>query len=218
MYPKPLQIMLIRHGQSESNLDMEHIAGTAKNSPLTHNGILQVTRLGEYLKSQNTTFSKIYSSQCDRAFQTANIIKPFVGEPQVIKTGTLNEVSQGEWEGKTKRGVHTSKQLLAMKTAGVDFTPPNGESLRRVLLEAVTWIYDDILADKELANKTIAIVSHGAIIRSIIAELCGFGERFMFTAQIDNASHSLISFNEQGWKLRYYNRETPDFIPKNFSA
>ncbi len=88
-------IYLTRHGQTEWN--KVHRMQGWQNAPLTPLGKKQAAQLGKRLSS--VLFDSIYSSDSDRAYNTAKII--IQNRDQVInKIVALREINLGEWEGR----------------------------------------------------------------------------------------------------------------------
>ena len=88
-------LLLIRHGQSEANLE-EIFAGQI-NPALTEKGIEQAELTARYI-ADNYKVDKIYSSDLQRAHQTALQLAKIIGK-DVIKSIKLREIYAGKWEG-----------------------------------------------------------------------------------------------------------------------
>ncbi len=91
-----MKIILIRHGESESNVGIN----TRKNSPLTQRGKKQVEHLAERLKQYG--ISEIYCSNLIRAEQTAEIISKKIKVPIKGHFPELSEYSSKDLKNKFK--------------------------------------------------------------------------------------------------------------------
>ncbi|OWA33998.1 histidine phosphatase family protein [Saccharibacillus sp. O16] len=88
-------LYLTRHGQTEWNLE-GRLQGR-RNSPLTPQGLLHASWLGESLAQ--TQLDAVYSSTSPRALQTAEILR---GDRALEVKGldALQEIDMGDWEGR----------------------------------------------------------------------------------------------------------------------
>ena len=64
----------------------------------------------------------------------------------VVKTSKLLELSQGDWEGKTRSKIYTPKILSLMNKRNWDFSAPNGESQRDVEKRMLKWMNKAIVS------------------------------------------------------------------------
>ena len=157
------RLLIIRHGQSTANLD--NIFAGHYNVPLSPLGIKQAQAAAAYIASDYRV-DAVYSSDLDRAFQTARIIADRIGL-DVIPCPDLREIFAGDWEGKTfdylvgNGGDAYQKWRFDIGNA----VCTGGEScaeLQARVLRAVKKIAD------ENEGKTVAIASHGVAIRSLM--------------------------------------------------
>lgn len=153
---------LFRHGETEWNVE-KRIQGRG-NSPLTPRGIAQLQLWASALEKSG--WQRILVSPQLRAVQTAELINASLKIPVTIIEG-LQEQNWGDWEGATLEDLQTGQpeELQKQIDAGWDFTPPNGESRRQVLLRArevldaaaLSWPGDNIL-----------VISHQSVIKCLI--------------------------------------------------
>lgn len=128
------EMWLVRHGQTDWNLN--GIYQGQSDIPLNETGIQQARDLAVELRQ--TRFQRIYSSDLDRARQTAEIIAAELGVPVVVDA-RLREINQGIWEGKTIDYVRQTYQPDFSRNPKYITTPraEGAESLAEVLARMV---------------------------------------------------------------------------------
>ncbi len=156
------RVFLIRHGETEWNR-LGRLQGTS-NVKLSAEGIHQAHLLAERNPFHHP--SAIYSSDLDRAVETAKILAEKF-DLSVAKMPELRESSFGDWEGKTISDLATEypEEFGKFFTAPEKFQPPNGESFLHCQARVVNALsriidYHD--------NENVLVVSHGAAIRLMI--------------------------------------------------
>ena len=162
-----MRVILIRHGQTEWNLLQKYQGQT--DIPLTDLGRTQAQRAGEYLAS-NETIEALYCSDLSRTRETAEIVGKAVGlHPSC--DARLREISFGVWEGLTFTEVyekypedfdHWHKDAFKTKV-------PGAESFEQVMNRAMEAI-KEIMAKHKGIKGTIAIVTHGGVIKAILSQ------------------------------------------------
>lgn len=108
------------------------------------------------------------SSPLARARETAALLRP--DRPPEIAPA-LVEMSFGAWEGqrlaelRARHGV----QFRENEAAGLDFSPPGGESPRAVMRRLAPWI-----AGVARAGEPTLAIAHKAVIRAVLAMATGW--------------------------------------------
>ncbi|KAH0827646.1 hypothetical protein AYO21_07818 [Fonsecaea monophora] len=170
-----MHLFFIRHGETEHNV-AGLLAGVS-DSRLTNHGVLQTQRLGHYLTThRNLRFTKIYASDLQRAFMTAeelhrNQAAKLSAEvvPKVVKLELLREQDFGSLE----LVPWNSRRVLQHLDPGVLY--PQHESFRpqetteTMVRRAESFLDDFILPhfargalDATTATQEcVAVVSHG---------------------------------------------------------
>lgn len=90
-------VILVRHGETDWNRD-DRWQGWA-DPPLNELGRQQAAELAERLR--HVPFDAVYTSDLERAHQTAEIVAAPHGVPVVADAG-LREIDVGSWSGLTK--------------------------------------------------------------------------------------------------------------------
>ena len=204
-------LYLIRHAQCVANQNPDIVAGQSLNSPVSETGIQQSLMLRQWLKINNIKFKHVFSSPAPRAVSTAKMSLEWQEpQPAIILDDRLLEYSAGDWEGQPRVQAHTDQVIKQMQVMGIDFTPPNGESLRMVGHRTQDFLLQRITQDQSLHATeeavNIGIFSHGLAIKCLLHNILGFDSHMIWKLEIANVSVSLLTFSSQGWRLRYINR------------
>lgn len=152
---KHAELWLVRHGQTDWNIQRRFQGHT--DIPLNAAGIAQARDLAATLNGSQ--ISAVYSSDLNRALQTADILAEGRNIP-VIQDKRLREISMGEWEGKIWQDVNQNltKELLQLNNNPVHGRAAGGESLAEVA-ERVKEFADEIVMKHR--GQIVLVVSHG---------------------------------------------------------
>ncbi len=178
-------VILVRHGETVWN--KKGLVQGQTDIPLSKKGIQQAKMLAKRLK--NSRISKIYASKLERAIKTAKYIEKEINIEIKTHAG-LNERSFGQLEGKPWSEI---EQFFIGKPE--DFflkTPKNGESYQ-TFEKRVIAVFDSILNKHK--GETVAIVSHGGVIRVLIKYL---SKTEIYEGSLPNTSVSIFNIeNDQ---------------------
>ncbi|MFU8795391.1 MAG: alpha-ribazole phosphatase [Dethiobacteria bacterium] len=196
-----MEIYLIRHGETESNLQRRYQGWT--ESPLSDNGLRQAEKVGFFLAEKN--IEALYCSDLNRALHTARVIGAGSGiKPQI--TPLLREIHFGQWEGMTFDEIEAAWGAMISEWIDDPFhkAAPGGETLKEVCERMQSFLIrmQEIYPD----GKRIAVVSHGGSIRALLYSVLGLDTKSFWELKIDNASVSLIRLEGGRFKVVYYNR------------
>lgn len=155
------EIWLVRHGQTDWNLERRFQGQT--DIPLNLKGLQQAELLA--CKLNQETFDAIYSSDLQRASQTAECVARTLKMP-VLYDSRLREICQGEWEGMSLDEVIGRYKVdpTAENRDPVHSRAPGGESVAEVaarMSEAANSIACGHPRGKVL------IVSHGVSVAAL---------------------------------------------------
>lgn len=190
-------VMLIRHGRTQANAE-GILAGTAEGTPLDHEGIVQATNLAEALLG--VTPQAIISSPLERTMQTAEII----AESKLSNGSTINvvpeprlmECNYGAWTGRSLSDLANEDLWRAVQDhpSSVTFPGELGESMLTMQNRAVSAIrhWNDLLGEDSL----YIAVSHGDVIKSIIADALGVHLDQFQRLVVDPCSVSVIRYSK----------------------
>jgi broad specificity phosphatase PhoE len=190
-------IYLARHG--ETKLNAENRVQGQINEPLSPNGILQAQKLKETLSP--IEFNAIYSSTLSRAYKTALII----AQPTALKIKQIKELQErnyGEMDGIKLSDLPLNVTSLMKNRAKLSFS-------RRANLKLVPHYESDLNLFKRASsallslsqthlNQTILIVSHDALMRTLLIHLGYFS--YQTPIHIQNTGYIIIQ--SDGIKLK----------------
>jgi broad specificity phosphatase PhoE len=182
---------LFRHGQTDWNINF--LLQGVTDIPMNATGIEQVRTASKAIRRDD--WDLVLTSPLGRARETAEIIAEQAGFDQILKMDLLIERSFGEAEG-------LDYDQWKAKYSSLDEIP-GGES-RTELIQRSQALLDTI--EKNHPGKRILAISHGALIRTLIAissnnELPRDGER------LGNASLNVVSHLEATWSVTKYDLE-----------
>ena len=177
------RIYLVRHGETIWN--KTHRFQGFSDVKLTEKGIEQAKKLSNSLS--NIKFDIAFSSDLSRSFDTCRYI--LNNNQEIFREKDLKEVNFGEWEGLTRAGID-SEELQQFFNYPLDFAAPDGESFFDVQKRAFNC-FTNIVEKNE--GKNILIVSHGGVIRTLIAELLKIDLRLSWNIRQDNTAVNIIA-------------------------
>lgn len=178
-----MRFILIRHGRQSSplcNVDVE----------LSEEGRQQAGLLADRLKQLKP--DRIYTSSLLRAKQTAGIL--FGEDSSFLEREELNEISFGDMTGRRDADnlVRYPEYFAAKKRKEDNLRLPGGESPTEVYDRAVKVVEEAIACKAE----TVVFVTHGGVIRALVAGLLGLGAGQMLRIA-DSLEHTSVT------ELRY---------------
>lgn len=190
-----VKLYFIRHGRQNSGLCNVDV-------PLDDAGIRQAELVAKRLELYN--INKLYCSNLIRARETAEIIGKNLGLQPIIEED-FREISFGDMEGLD--GARLKERfgdfIEERKKAKEDIPNPGGESGEDVFNRAMPIIRKIIEEAKEQGResgqKNIAIVTHGGLIRSVLAGVleAPFAKKLCIGKDLENCSITEINFDEE---------------------
>jgi broad specificity phosphatase PhoE len=176
------QLCLLRHGQTDWNLAGRYQGQS--DVPLNQNGRAQAHALARQLKGQ--LFAAVYTSDLERAQETASIIAAALGLPVTCET-RLREINQGQWEGQLVDDIKSRYALLWQQRSAdpASVRSPGGETVGEVA-QRVGAALDDIA--RLHPGGSVVIVSHGLALATAICKVRGIPVGQAYTCIPDNAT------------------------------
>lgn len=182
-----MNIYLIRHGRQSSSLCNVNVG-------LAHEGYLQAELLGKRLTSYH--IDALYSSHLIRAVETAEVINQYLNQQHIISED-ICEISFGELEGNTDEYIYNNfKDFKSEQMKLIEDIPyPGGECGADVYKRAMRTIEEILKSGKQ----NIAVVTHGGVIRSLLAGILGLdmSKKLLFGVSLENSSITQLFYDEK---------------------
>jgi probable phosphomutase (TIGR03848 family) len=189
--------LLIRHG-STAYLGRS-LSGRSPDVVLNEEGRLQADRLA--VRLQDVPIRAIYTSPLERAIQTA--------EPLAVcrnltpsRNENITEIDFGEWTGKTFEELNLDERWSQFNTFRSGTPAPGGESMLDVQRRVVSELEE--MRDT-YAGETVALVSHGDVIKACIFYYLGSSLDLHHRIAIDPASLSVLTLSKHDAQIRRLN-------------
>ncbi|MCE7748700.1 MAG: histidine phosphatase family protein [Candidatus Heimdallarchaeota archaeon] len=186
-----MDIYIIRHGETAFNVGEERIRGR-KDIPLSDFGIQHAEEVSK--KLTKIPIEKIYHSKLSRTKVTAEKILQNQNNAKIVEEPLLLDISFGEWEGKKGKDVFTEELQKQWKTNPNDVLIPGGETFYQVL----DRLHRLFLRLRKQTEKTIALVTHGAVINLIFVYLTETHPSHYWDFYVKPCSISHIKLYENG--------------------
>lgn len=194
------KIFLIRHAEAEGNL--YRIIQGHMNSSITKRGYKQIDALAERFRSVPLT--ALYSSDLKRTVTTAGAITKY-HMLTMHKTPRLREIYLGASEGLSfGEAEHLDPQMMYYFNNDPDKWHVDGAESFGECTERMLSVLTEIA--EENPDGTVAVVSHGMAIRSLLAHLLGISsENIRSLPHGDNTAVSLLEYENGKFEVKYYN-------------
>merc|ERR1719263_2705899 len=200
------EVILVRHGECEMNLEVaDKVGGRASASPLTAKGEAQASKLGRWLRSRGVRFDRVVASTAVRATRTAQLmLAELENPPQLELEASLEEMSQGEWEGQPRSECYNAKTVAEINADPRGFAAPGGESKADVEARAVQAI-----EKYARAGERTCIVNHGIVAKCFLRHVLQSDWASLHEVGLENTGLMRFTRKEGGhWRVVSVN-ETP---------
>ena len=191
------KLALVRHGQSQWNLENRFTGW--EDVPLTDQGMAEARRAGEKLKAEGLSFTKLFTSDLQRAQKTLDLITGVLGiqDLPVERDWRLNERHYGDLQGLNK--AETAKkygdQQVHIWRRSYDVPPPGekAESLKDTAARTLPYFRETILPELK-AGRNVLVAAHGNSLRSIIMELDALTKEQVLELNLDTGVPVVYEF------------------------
>jgi broad specificity phosphatase PhoE len=196
-----MRLILVRHGQTPANVD-GILESTVPGPGLTSQGDDEASVLPSTFEDE--PIEAIFASTQIRSQLTAEPLAGALGLEIQVRDG-LREIDAGDLEGLRDRpSVYTYVQtFLSWIDGDLSVRMPGAEDGHEVLGR-----FDEVLAEiEELGHATVAIVSHGAIIRAWLGTHTDDLEPGFFREHfVANTGYAIVEGSSAGgWRLESWN-------------
>jgi len=144
----------------------------------------------------------IVTSPLARARQSAEIIASGIGLERIAEDPDLAEVLYGRWEGMVYDELITDPEYLRYRERPIDTATPGGETIAQVQARGVAAVTRAIAANP---GTRILFVSHGDIIRSVLAHYLGVELANFRRIRVDNATFSGVQIAGDFAEVKFLN-------------
>ena len=203
-------VLLIRHGRTPANT-AGVLAGRTPGVELDQTGQQQVRDLGARLAG--VPLRVLVSSPLRRCRQTAQAIVAARSEPVPIVTERgLVECGYGEWTGRALKDLSKEKLWATVQTQPSAVRFPGGESMTEMAARSVDAIrsWDRKLGAEFGPDAVWAAVSHGDVIKAILADALGVHLDGFQRILVDPASVSIVRYTSHRPYVVTMNSATTD--------
>lgn len=184
------RLIFIRHAATDCFAS--RLAGRDADVHLSAEGEIQGLRLAHTLKEQR--IGKIYSSPQPRARETAQFMAELFGDSVRI-AAQLDEIDYGDWTGRTFEELRAVAQWREFNSVRSCTRIPNGELMIEVQARVLALM--ECLCQRHPAM-TVALVSHGDVIRAALAHCLGMPLDFLLRLDVSPASISIVAMEQSG--------------------
>jgi probable phosphomutase (TIGR03848 family) len=189
-------VILVRHGRSTANATGV-LAGRLPGVHLDDTGVAQAAAVGDRLGGVRLAAAVV--SPLERCKETCREITRRQAAPLRATTEKqLSECDYGDWQGRPLRELAKEKLWKTVQSQPSAATFPGGESMRAMQDRAVAAIrrHDARIAAEHGDDAVWIAVSHGDVIKSILADALGTHLDLFQRIHVDPASVSIVRYSE----------------------
>lgn len=187
-------VLLVRHGRSTANTS-GILAGRAPGVLLDDTGHEQVARTGERLAALR--LAAVVTSPLERCRETAKAVG-LRQEPRLtpVRDKALAEVDYGDWTGRKLSELAKEPLWKVVQGHPSAATFPGGESMAAMATRAVAAVrsWDARIEAEHGPSALWVAVSHGDLIKAILADALGVHLDSFQRIVVDPASVSVIRY------------------------
>ena len=197
-----MQIVLIRHAHSQANA-RGVLSGRLPNISLSEKGIKQSEQLAARLGA--FAISEIRVSPMQRCHET---IAPWLNtlpkttQKLLLKDENLTEVDYGSWSGKKLSVLSRHKLWKTVQGNPSAMYFPEGEGLAHMQQRAMRAVHEALNSKRSGAA---VLVSHGDVIKAIVANALGMHLDDFQRIVIDPASVTILDYSHGQARLTLMN-------------
>ncbi|TFC80774.1 MSMEG_4193 family putative phosphomutase [Cryobacterium sp. TMS1-20-1] len=187
-------VILVRHGRTTANT-AGILAGRAAGVRLDQIGQDQAALTGKRLAV--VPLVAVVSSPLERCQQTAQLILDHQsGSPDMPIDDDLTECDYGQWQGRTLSDLATEDLWSVVQTQPSAVVFPGGESMAAMQARSVAAIrrHDAAFEAQHGPGAVWVAVSHGDVIKSILADALGIHLDLFQRINVGPASVSIVQY------------------------
>ncbi len=186
-----IRILLIRHG--ETALTGRVLYGRMPGVHISAEGCRQAQALSLALKERYQV-QEIISSPLERALETAQYLADAL-QLSISTDDDIVELDYGNWMGLTFTEIRQSDEWEHYNRLRSISSPPRGELMMQVQARAWTAMERILARHAGRETATVAVVSHGDVIRALLILLLGMPLDHIHRFEVSLASLSEVVFD-----------------------
>lgn len=190
-----IELIAVRHGETDFNAD-RRMQGHL-DVPLSETGRAQARAAAARLADE--PIDKIYSSDLQRALETARIIHEG-REIELVTDLRLREFHMGTFQGMTlseareKHGDAWERFFIH----DADFALPGGQSRNQKQVEIASFMEEVV---RSQAGGRMLVVTHGGILIAMLRHVLGIPASHYFRVSIENTGIQRFRYKNATWQL-----------------
>jgi probable phosphomutase (TIGR03848 family) len=187
-------LILVRHGRTAANVS-GRLAGRLPGIKLDETGQAQAERTAARLAA--VPLAAVVSSPLERCRQTAQVIvKAQAADLRVSTDRGLLECDYGEWEGRLLKDLAKEPLWKVVQTQPSEAVFPGGESLAGMQARVVDAVRrrDAAVVQEHGAGAVWVAVSHGDLVKAVLADALGMHLDLFQRIHVDPASVSIVRY------------------------
>ncbi|GAA2012100.1 MAG: MSMEG_4193 family putative phosphomutase [Nocardioides sp.] len=189
-------VILVRHGRTTANASGV-LAGRTPGVKLDDTGRAQAERAGERLAP--VRLAALVTSPLERCRQTAKaLLAAQAGEVPTLSEKGISECDYGEWQGRALKDLAKEKLWKVVQSQPSAAAFPGGESMATMQARSVAAVrrHDAAIEAEHGPGAVWVAVSHGDIIKSVLADALGMHLDLFQRINVDPASISIVRYTD----------------------
>ncbi|MGO1978819.1 MSMEG_4193 family putative phosphomutase [Brachybacterium tyrofermentans] len=203
-------VLLVRHGRTTANATGQ-LAGRTPGVHLDDRGRDQASLTGERIAAVPVV--GVVSSPLERCAETARaIVERQRGTPSSSVEPELTECDYGQWQGRQLSDLATEDLWRVVQSQPSAVVFPGGESMAGMQARAVAAIrrHDAAVEAEHGPGAVWVAVSHGDIIKSILADALGMHLDVFQRLEVGPASVSIVTYGASRPRVSATNTDSGD--------
>jgi len=203
-------VILVRHGRTTANASGV-LAGRTPGVLLDDVGRQQAVRTGERLAVVPVV--SVVSSPLERCRETAgHILDRQEGSPTTPVEEGISECDYGDWQGRTLKELSAEPLWATVQGQPSAVTFPGGESMAGMQARAVAAIrrHDAAVEAEHGPGAVWVAVSHGDIVKSVLADALGMHLDLFQRIAVGPASVSIVRYGTSRPEVLATNTDSGD--------
>lgn len=203
-------VLLVRHGRTTANAT-GLLAGRTPGVHLDEHGREQAARTGDRIAA--VPVARVVSSPLERCAETARaLLERQRGAPSSSVEPALTECDYGRWQGRLLSELATEELWPVVQSQPSAVVFPGGESMAGMQARAVAAVrrHDAEVGAEHGPGAVWVAVSHGDLIKSVLADALGMHLDLFQRLEVGPASVSIVSYGASRPRVSAINTDCGD--------